>query len=144
MISAEMHRYETSNHGTFSRMFIENWWCHFLEPPDRNNQEYISCIPAGEYLCEIISSKHFGKVYELKNVEGRTVVYIHTGNWAGDKLEGFRTDSEACLLPGMIRGSDRNNQLTVWRSRIAINHLYDITKKKPFKLTIRNIQFVEV
>lgn len=51
-----------------------------LEPPWKNNQQNISCIPAGEYIGELVDSPKYGRVYEIKNVPGRDHVLNHWGN----------------------------------------------------------------
>lgn len=51
-----------------------------LEPPWLNNQPNISCIPEDTYLADLVNSPHFGKVYQFRNVPGRTDVLNHWGN----------------------------------------------------------------
>jgi len=63
-----------------------------LEPPWRDNQENVSCIPPGRYRCERIRSPKFGWTFEVKNVPNRTHVLFHSGN----TLE----DTHGCILVG--------------------------------------------
>lgn len=63
-----------------------------LELPWRENQENISSIPAGTYLCQRIVSPHFGDVFEVTNVPGRTHVLVHKAN--------FLTDLKGCIGVG--------------------------------------------
>lgn len=63
-----------------------------LERPWLNNQPNVSCIPNGRYACKRISSPHFGDVFEVTDVPGRTHILLHKGN--------FVADSEGCILVG--------------------------------------------
>lgn len=65
-----------------------------LELPWKNNQNDISCVPAGTYKCVRTFSNHFKKdVFMLQNVPGRSAVEIHVGN----KVEDIR----GCIAIGM-------------------------------------------
>ena len=99
-------RGETGPDGTFGRMLLPGRTEALVsaEPPWKDNRENLSCIPPGTYECEINHSPHFGLCPEVLNVPGRTHVRMHAGNWAGDVELGRRSDSEACILPGMKRG----------------------------------------
>ena len=46
------------------------------------------------------SEAHQRSLYHVLDVEGHTEIELHTGNLAGDKAQGFQTDSEGCGLPG--------------------------------------------
>ena len=63
-----------------------------LERPWRDNQQNISCIPAGRYRCERIRSPKFGWTFEVKNVPNRSHVLFHSGN----TIE----DTQGCILVG--------------------------------------------
>ena len=63
-----------------------------LEPPDKNNQPFISCIPAGVYTCKNIMSSRFGATYEVTDVPGRSSILFHKGN--------FTKDTAGCVLVG--------------------------------------------
>ena len=71
--------------------------CVVLEPPWKNNQENISCIPVGVYKVKrhISPSKNKqtgGEVFWLQNVKDRTYIYIHIGNRVHETL--------GCMLVG--------------------------------------------
>ncbi|HEU4589386.1 MAG TPA: hypothetical protein VFS13_00645 [Steroidobacteraceae bacterium] len=36
-------------------------------------------------------------MYRLSGTTPREEIFIHAGNWAGDKRKGLRTDSEGCM-----------------------------------------------
>ena len=63
-----------------------------LERPWQDNQQNVSCIPAGRYRCERIRSPKFGWTFEVTNVPNRTHVLFHSGN----TLE----DTHGCILVG--------------------------------------------
>ena len=63
-----------------------------LEPPDRNNEPYESCIPAGVFICKYVNSPRFGGTYEIKEVPNRSHILFHKGN--------FTKDTSGCVLVG--------------------------------------------
>jgi hypothetical protein len=66
--------------------------CKTLELPDKNNQQNISRIPAGIYMCRKRWSLKFGKHIIIENVHDRTYILIHAGN--------FFFNSTGCILVG--------------------------------------------
>lgn len=109
--------------GTFGRLFgagLES--LHTLEPPWRDNLPDLSCIPPGEYLCVPHHSPHFGGVYLVTGVPGRSHILIHPGNYGGDESAGLRTHTHGCLLPGSWLGR-LAGQRAVLASRAALGRL---------------------
>lgn len=51
-----------------------------LERPWLDNEQNISCIPAGKYTCKRFSSETHPNTFEITAVEGRTGILFHTGN----------------------------------------------------------------
>ena len=52
-----------------------------VEDPWRNNEKFVSCIPAREYLCQRVESPKFGNTFEICDVPGgRDHVLFHWGN----------------------------------------------------------------
>lgn len=71
------------NQQLFGRLNIEGntFVCDTLERPDYGNQQMVSCIPKGEYLCKWSHMERVNKDhYELQNVPGRTGIFIHSAN----------------------------------------------------------------
>lgn len=66
--------------------------CKTLELPWKNNERNESCIPAGEYLVKKTRSITFGECFEVTNVENRSAILIHAGN--------YKRDTKGCILPG--------------------------------------------
>ncbi|MCG8513979.1 MAG: DUF5675 family protein [Halanaerobiales bacterium] len=86
---------------------------HTLELPNKDNREFISRIPAGEYEAFIRreeESKWSYDVIQLKDVPGRTNIQIHIGN--------IPRHTEGCILPGKTKSTDR-----VGKSAIAFNEI---------------------
>lgn len=51
-----------------------------LEKPWKGNQQSISCIPDGEYICRRVNSPKFGNTFEITGVKGRLAILLHKGN----------------------------------------------------------------
>lgn len=80
------------NDCTIGRMSYGSLSFFSLELPSLNNQQNVSCIPEGEYQCEKITSPSLGECIEIKDVEGRTYIRIHTGN--------YTSQIKGCVLVG--------------------------------------------
>lgn len=63
-----------------------------LEPPWRDNETNISCIPPTEYVCRRIHSNKFGETFEVQGVERRSHILFHKGNTLAD--------TNGCILVG--------------------------------------------
>lgn len=107
-----------------------------IELPWRNNRRMLSCIPRGSYTCSKVKSPRFGDSYQVTNVEGRSHVLFHHGNFAGDTFKGYRADSNGCILLGMRHGN-LQNQDAVLSSRMARTLFESTMEFQPFKLIIR-------
>lgn len=66
--------------------------CDCIEPPWRDNQRQISCIPEGRYLLTLRSSIRFGWHLLVNNVPGRNLILIHAFNNA-------MRESRGCIGP---------------------------------------------
>ena len=81
-----------------------------LERPWLKNKKNISCIPAGVYLLKRELSHEWGWTYEVVDVEGRTLIRFHWGNWLTDSKgriligEGFGVVSGETRYPEGKRG----------------------------------------
>jgi hypothetical protein len=88
-----------------------------LELPWKNNQPKFSCIPEGEYEYRIAKSPRLGTdVIWIDDVQGRTSIQIHTGNFTSQIL--------GCILVGNAI-SDINNDgiLDVSQSKLTFDKL---------------------
>ena len=129
-------RQTTSDNGTFGVLVFDDFVCHTLELPWRNNEINVSCIPCGDYICKKRYSPNFKyDCYLLEDVPGRTWIQFHRGNWAGDKSKGKLSDVLGCILVGSKRAVIEE-QLAIAESGKTLDELFFYTKHEPFKLTI--------
>jgi hypothetical protein len=63
-----------------------------MEQPWKDNEQEVSSIPAGRYLCRRVNSPHFGETFEITDVPGRTHILLHKGN--------MLADTRGCVLVG--------------------------------------------
>jgi hypothetical protein len=135
MRNVYLFRTLTSDQGTEGILATDGFFCKTLELPWRNNNRGISCIPAGEYIVKIRQSPRYGQIYWVTNVQGRTWILIHSGNYAGDKTKGFKTHVAGCILLGKKHGF-LGNQRAVLNSRVTVRKFMRFMKNETFKLTI--------
>lgn len=119
-----------SEYGTFGTWELDRHpICVSVELPWKDNQHYVSCIPAGLYLCEkMVHIKH-GLIWRLPNVPGRQGVLIHPGNTIKDLL--------GCIAPGRSFGMV-NGLPGVQNSELALESLRAQLGDK-FELEIRDV-----
>src|SRR5438105_1529429 len=99
-----------------------------VERPWLNNQNSISCIPFGTYICKRVVSPKFGITFEVTNVPSRSEILIHKGN--------VDLDSHGCIVVGEYFGT-LNNTNAVIASGPAFNEfLRRTTGLDEFQLTI--------
>ena len=116
-----------------------------LELPYLENQQNISCIPPGEYLCERITHRKYGVCYYVNDVPGRSGILIHIGNFAAQRVLAARVkartakkvDTLGCIMVG-LRFVDLNGDgyLDLQDSTKAMNILRAVLPDS-FKLIIR-------
>lgn len=96
---------------------------HSLEPPWKDNQIGVSCIPEGKYECTFRNSPRFGWTYILHGTEPRSYILFHAGN--------FPRDTDGCILVGKSRSEN-----TIWRSQFALKEFHQVLGGDPFNLEI--------
>jgi Family of unknown function (DUF5675) len=139
MRTATIQRFDTGDQGTFGHLTTDDGFtCETGELPYRDNTPNFSCIPAGEYECEMLYSQHFKRdVYRLKNVPNRTDVEIHNGNYCGDTTKGYKSDVLGCI----ILGHDvitMFNQAAVSNSKYTLDNFMTHMGGDNFTLTIKD------
>lgn len=77
---------------TIGRLHLGKFQCFTLELPWLNNRQDISCIPEGAYPYKTYESPRHGTVLLILDVEGRTMIEIHSGNYTKQIL--------GCILAG--------------------------------------------
>lgn len=111
---------------------IQKW--KSLELPWKNNQNYISCIPTGEYTAVKHISPKFGECFWLQDVPNRSEILIHKGN--------FHYDILGCILIGKdFTDINKDNLLDVTSSGLSINELISYIPHSNIKVTINRLGF---
>lgn len=94
-----LQRFAKRPDGTFGWLTVGPFACFTVEPPWHENRVGKSCVPAGLYRLVLEFSPRFNrKLWELKDVPGRSEAKIHPANRAAE-LEG-------CIAPGETIGHD--------------------------------------
>ena len=101
---------------------LGNFECYTLELPDKDNQTNISCIPEGTYKCERIVSPSLGDCYNVADVEGRTYIRMHQGN--------YLREIKGCILVG-----EKLDGAAIYNSEFALKDIFAIAPDG-FELTI--------
>ena len=136
-------REQTSDEGTFGRLKVmeTGFTCYTAELPWLDNARGKSCIPEGTYGATYMArsaSGKFRKVYHLHDVEGRSGILLHAGNFAGDEDKGFEAHSDGCILVGQLKGR-LNGQQAVLASRAALKALVKQLGQEPARFLIWDI-----
>ena len=94
-----------------------------LELPFLENQINISSVKKGTYKVEKYQSPTKGEVLLLKNVDGRSYIEIHSGN--------FYDDINGCILVGFgFKDLDKDGIQDVTESRKALDLLLSMLPNK--------------
>lgn len=129
-------RHSNTIFGMFGTIDFEGNKFYTIECPWRNNLPNISCIPAGEYECEMTWSTAFNKpLYLVKDVRGRSGVRIHSGNVAGMQSKKLLTHFHGCIGLGFGYGTVYR-QPAILNSVGAVRKFHDLMEKEPFILRI--------
>ena len=111
--------------------------CLILERPWKNNKPNVSCIPAGEYVCKRVDSPSYGDTFEVTDVEGRTVILFHWGNWPSKSKGCLLTGAKFGVITQAKFGRDSGTQAVI-DSKLAFGwFLAETADVDEFKLTIR-------
>jgi hypothetical protein len=130
-----IRRTRTSDQGTEGILLAPGFSCYTLELPWRENKSNISCIPIGQYNCEIRKSPRMGNKYWVKKVPKREYILIHSGNYAGDVNKGFKSHVNGCILLGLEMGFI-SGQRAILNSVIAGRRFMEAMDFDPFILRV--------
>jgi len=104
---------------TLGRFNLNGFHGFSLELPWDNNTKDISCIEEGEYPYFLRTNSKNGIVLELRNVEDRTNIQVHSGNYTRQIL--------GCILVGDgIKHLDKDNIPDVTNSRNTLRKLISL------------------
>lgn len=110
----KLKRISSTENGTFGVLLEGSVpFALTLEPPWKDNQPFVSCIPANAYICFAINSRKFGDAYRLNDVPGRFDILFHKGN--------FGKDTQGCILVGEQYGMDGDGNPIITSSRAGFN-----------------------
>lgn len=126
----DLKRVYTNDMGTLGVIYTIGFCCNTLELPDRNNMPFHSCLSAGMWLLKPHESTKYKKALKIwtldnEEPEGRHNMLFHVGNFAGDRLKGYESDSRGCTLPG-YGINPHANQTMITYSKKAMNDLYNL------------------
>jgi len=100
--------------------------------PLKTNTPFTNCIPEGSYDVTKIYSPTKGKCFQVHDVEGRSAILIHKGNYA----TGKKVDTEGCILVGSgFADINKDGALDVIESTDTLTKLLELLPDK-FKLHI--------
>jgi len=123
---------EDFEHGTFGVLKInKEVFCVTLEPPDVENAQNISSIPAQQYKCRRVDSPRYGDTFEICDVPGRTHVLIHAGNVVGN--------TKGCVLLAQHFGKLRGDRAVLNSGNTFKAFLSRMTMYNRFHLTISEV-----
>lgn len=125
---------ELDDYGTFGELIVDNFSCFTVELPWRENKRSISCIPEGEYTCQLRyfsdpNHKWYQKsYYEVNSVPGRSAIFIHVAN--------YPRDIQGCIGLGKTQAVDSHGERMITHSTQTINSFHSLLKGDDFILKI--------
>lgn len=106
------------DYATIGMLEFNDFKCFTLELPWQNNQSGVSCIKAGTYRVIKHNSPANGNILWLLNVEDRTHIQIHSGN--------YTRNVKGCILVGdSIKHLDSDDIPDVTNSKNTLKQLLD-------------------
>lgn len=137
MREVKILRMSRSSHGTEGQLITEGFICYSFELPWKNNERAISCIPPGEYNTIIRVSPKYGRTYWVSDVPERSLILIHSGNFAGDPTVGLKSHTMGCILLG-DRVGYLGDQRAILNSRVIVRRFMEHMNYEPFVLLVKD------
>lgn len=135
-MKAILNRLQEDDKQTLGMLYLydgihEVFSCATLELPDLDNEPNVSRVCGGAYKVTRRYSQKHGWHYHIQDVEGRSWILFHTGN--------YYTQIEGCILVG-TDFNDINNDgyIDVVNSRVAMDNFLEIAGEE-FDLVINEI-----
>lgn len=139
MIVVRLERADSSDQGTFGRVFAPGLVLFSGELPWRDNAPEISCIPVGRYETEWAWSQHFRRMmYLLLDTDPRGGIRAHSANYMGDVSKGYKAQLHGCISMGEKVGV-MDGQKALLLSAPAVRRFESALKFEPFILEITNV-----
>jgi len=127
MINAILIRNKSEKVQTLGRMIFFNgrlnilFHCVTIEPPWKENEKNVSCIPCGDYKVKHRISEKYGKHLTLIGVTNRTYILLHWGN--------YYYNTEGCIIVGnKHRDINADGNLDVVNSKKTFNKIMQLLK----------------
>jgi hypothetical protein len=118
---------------TIGILKVGTFACFTLELPWLNNQPNVSCIPPNKYHYVMRESPSLGTVIHILDVQGRTWIYIHKGN--------FTSQIQGCILVGtLIKDINQDGTPDVGNSADAWDALMEVIEPTGEVTICRSIQ----
>jgi hypothetical protein len=137
MKQATITRSASTLEGTFGTFSVDGHTWYSLELPDLDNHPQTSCIPKGTYVVKTINSpKHGNPTYQVMNVPRRSMVEIHSANFAGSVVDGKKSQLLGCIALGKNIGS-LEGQKALLDSKKAMAEFMAFMNNEDFNLTIK-------
>lgn len=114
-----LERFAYSPDGTFGKLhFPTGEDFYTVEKPWKGNAVEVSCIPEGSYslglryspLVERLTKQNYDEAWEVQDVDGRTHILIHQGNWPND--------FKGCIGLG-LEYSVMNDRMGIYRNGVT-------------------------
>ena len=107
-------RHDQNDERTLGTLEIGDHVFRTIERPWRDNEKYVSCIPAGTYELDSHSGSKYPDTFVLLDVPDRTAILIHCGNRA--------SHSQGCIIVGMTHGKWGEEDVVI-SSKAAMQHI---------------------
>lgn len=119
---------------TLGDFYCDGFHMKTLELPWKDNKNYISCIPKGEYVVKwTLSPRLKIYTYEVQNVPKRAGVRFHKGNYASYK----KSDVLGCILGGSgYLDINKDGIIDIINSTVTMKSFDTFMNKESFKLII--------
>lgn len=130
-------RFAEGDYGTQGMWLTPGFQARTIELPWKDNKSNISCIPDGKYKCKIRKSPKYGNCYHVTNVQGRSWILTHRGNWAGDRSKGMRSNSNGCIIMGKYHARICG-QIGVGVSRPTVRRFTEFMEGEEFNLYVQS------
>ena len=139
---ATLTRKPSTDDGTFGALLTDTSDVFYsLELPWRDNAPQFSCIPTGKYILKWIDSPKHGMCYQVTNVPERSMVEVHSANFAGDAKLGKFSQLLGCIALGKSTGvlatPSGISQQAVLSSKTAIAEFDAIYNTEDIELVIQ-------